>query len=1519
MASLEGDPRELEDLLRGFERRVSVAARNAPNASVVSGDTEAVEAVVRNAEARGMRSRWLPVNYAFHSPQMGPLAEELSVSLGTMRSTAAGVPVVAMVSTVTGGLLQDADLTREYWAENVRRPVRFADAVGRLLGEGITTFVEISPHPVLSASILECAGDQGAAIGVVASLRRGQPERFTMRAALGALWTRGVAVDWPAYLGDAGPPVSLPPYAWQRKRFWLAPRPVDRPLPREYPGDMGHPLLGRRLDSPLPQAQYEALFDSTALPFVSDHRILGASVVPATAFIETALAAAPEILGPGECTIESLELEHLLALVPGGRCLVHNVFQPAGPDASILEVHSRSRASGEAWTRHALGRIIRVTAWEAGDDPVDLDAAVGRCGDEQEGVSFYETMGRAGIEFGPRFRGIDRIWLGEREAVAEISRPRVLGPEQEQFRFHPALLDACLQPLGWLCLRTDGERREEVLHLPVAIERVRVRKTTEDRFRVHVSLRGSEKAAADEIADVRVFDGTGRPVASLDGVRLHRTSKDSLARLLAPVQDSLVYDLDWKPAPTAVGRREHGGCWLVMTGADPLGGRIADELSKKGRVVTASPGPVFRETAADRYEVDPTRPEDIERVLAAIDRGPDLLRGSVSLWALDFGLRPSDDAASLEAAEARLCGGALHLVQALSKRSIGSGFRLVFVTRGTQAVGPGPERVEVAQSPIWGFGSVVALEHPALGSRLVDLGHGTCDEEAGALLSEIFSGDGEPKVALRTSGRYVARLARRSPQALTGGGAQVDTPVQVMIRERGELDNLRVCPMERRPPGFGEAEVRVGATGLNFRDVMNALGTYPGEAGPLGDECSGVVSAVGPGVAHLLPGDEVMGFVPAAFGSFVTAPADLFVKRPERLSREEAAATPIAFLTAEYALTHIGRLQSGERVLIHAAAGGVGLAAVQIAQRTGAEVFATAGNPEKRAYLTALGVRHVMDSRSTAFAEEVLAATGGEGVDVVLNSLAGEFIPRSLAVLKAGGRFLELGRTGVWNEREVAALGRGLRYEVVFLGILRTENPKRIRELLGGIAENLSRGTLRPLPVKVFDRSRIVEAFRFMAQAKHIGKIVVRHPATTASATRAGDAVRTDATYIVTGGAGALGLQVARLLVERGARCLLLVGRSAPGDAALQEISRLEQAGARVAVVQADVSKEEDCDRLFRLAQEGWPPVRGVVHAAGVVEDATVDQQTLPGFLRVLKPKALGAWNLHRRLGGSPLDFFVFFSSVASLFGSAGQANYAAANAFLDSLAHDRRAMGLPAMSINWGPWADAGMAASLGERDQRRLADRGMRPLPPGEGREVLGRLLDEGGGAQAIVASMNWQQAVEESEGMRRIASEIGDRSTPSPPTGGAEPRPAGLWVQGLRDAPGSRRRTLLVQHLRELVARVFGLDLQTVEAARPLREIGLDSLLAVELRNAVGREMEKSLPASLLFDYPTVDALANHLLAEVLGLDDSSAAGKAGAAARAETFDGMKELDPLSEEEAEALLLKELGAGEDGAHNG
>src|SRR5690606_22728155 len=273
-------------------------------------------------------------------------------------------------------------------------------------------------------------------------------------------------------------------------------------------------------------------------------------------------------------------------------------------------------------------------------------------------------------------------------------------------------------------------------------------------------------------------------------------------------------------------------------------------------------------------------------------------------------------------------------------------------------------------------------------------------------------------------------------------------------------------------------------------------------------------------------------------------------------------------LTTYHALYELAGLREGERVLIHAAAGGVGMAAVQLALRAGAEVFATAGSPEKREFLRRLGVAHVMDSRTLDFAEQVLEATGGRGVDVVLNSLAGEFIPRSLAALAEEGRFLEIGKRGIWTAEQVAEVKPRARYEVIDLGAYAQARPSAIRGMFERLLPWFEDATLRPLPTRVFDAVEAAGAFRYMAQAKHIGKIVVRqlHGA-------GGPPFDPDAAYLITGGGGGLGLEVGRWLVKRGARCVVLTGRSAPSATVAGAIRELEDAGARVEFVRADITR----------------------------------------------------------------------------------------------------------------------------------------------------------------------------------------------------------------------------------------------------------------------------------------------------------------------------------------------------------
>ena len=401
-----------------------------------------------------------------------------------------------------------------------------------------------------------------------------------------------------------------------------------------------------------------------------------------------------------------------------------------------------------------------------------------------------------------------------------------------------------------------------------------------------------------------------------------------------------------------------------------------------------------------------------------------------------------------------------------------------------------------------------------------------------------------------------------------GNGARTD-PQRLEITERGSFDNLKLVPMTRREPDRGEVEIRVLASGLNFRDVLNTLDLYPGDAGRLGNECVGKIIAIGDGVEGLKVGDEVVAVASDCFATYVTTGADFVLPKPACLSMEEAVTIPITFLTAHYALNHLAAMSEKDRVLIHSGAGGVGMAAVQLAQRVGAEVFATAGSMEKRAFLSSLGVQHVMDSRSLAFADEVMQATNGKGIDIVLNSLTGDAIPKSLGVLRPGGRFLEIGKSGIWDGGEVSRVRPDIAYHIIFLGQTLQDDPKLSRVLFSSLLEDFARGDLKPLPLRAFKLENSGDAFRHMARAKHIGKVVIIQPTDDAGFASVGATVPVlggEWSYIITGGLGALGLHVAKWLVDRGARNIVLVRPSRPVSRrpkGHQSVGRIGRPGTR--------------------------------------------------------------------------------------------------------------------------------------------------------------------------------------------------------------------------------------------------------------------------------------------------------------------------------------------------------------------
>ena len=903
--------------------------------------------------------------------------------------------------------------------------------------------------------------------------------------------------------------------------------------------------------------------------------------------------------------------------------------------------------------------------------------------------------------------------------------------------------------------------------------------------------------------------------------------------------------------------------WLLFADRQGTGSELATRLRAGGAKCVVVHAGEFSHNG-DTAAVAPALSSDYRKLLASVRAAGGAVRGVVHAWSLDTPPSGSGGAGDLTQSQQRGVLSVLHVAQALVAECPTS--RLWVLTRGAQPVTGLERALAPDQAALWGLGKSLALEHPELSCVCVDLDATPEPSELDALMAELGESGVERQVAIRAGARWVARLARLRPPAKS-----VDEVWRLAPEVSGSLDRFQRVPLARRAPGAGEVEIAVEATALNFKDVLNALGMYPGNPGPLGGECAGRVVAVGAGVTHVQLGDEVMAVAGGSFGSHVIARAELVQPRPASVSVAEAASFPIAYLTAEFCLGHLARMQRGDRVLIHAAAGGVGMAAVRLALRAGAEVFATAGSEWKRGLLRSMGVRHVFDSRSASFAAEIMACTAGRGVDVVLNSLAGELIDASFSVLARGGRFVEIGKRGIKDAAWVAALNRDLRYHIVDWGETAAREPALIGALFARLTDELRAGTLAPLPLRVFSEEHAARAFRFMAQARHAGKIVVSQAGSPMR-------VRRDATYLVTGGLSGLGLLTARWLAERGAARLVLIGRRGVTPEATVVLDGLRASGTQVLTAAMDVSSEADLRGLLERVRASGPPLRGVVHSAGVLDDASLLQQDAQRFAHVFAPKVRGGGLLDSLTAQDSLDWFVAFSSVAAVFGSPGQANHCAANAFLDVLAHERRLRGLPSLSINWGPWTEVGAAADRGLIE--RLASQGVGALTPDQGLVAFGRLL-ESAITQAAVLPVDWERY------LRRFAN--GAVPTFWTDLAGAEVSGAPRKVDSQADAargvglreqlagvPESRRRPLLAAFVRERALRALGIDLgRQIDPRTPLGDLGLDSLLAVELRNTLGTALGTTLPATLLFDYPSIETLTDYLLEEVLGFAGSQPA--------------------------------------------
>ena len=951
--------------------------------------------------------------------------------------------------------------------------------------------------------------------------------------------------------------------------------------------------------------------------------------------------------------------------------------------------------------------------------------------------------------------------------------------------------------------------------------------------------------------------------------------------------------------------------WLILADHQGKGRELSRYLRDRGDDCHLA----FCETgdgtsAQDESVIEALNPQDYLALLDRIVTPDSPLTGVVHLWSLDAAPCQSLTSEDLTIASQQGCGSTLQLVQALSQLQQVHPPNLWLVTQGTVALTESAEIAGTAQSPLWGMGKVINQEYPDLNCVCLDIAADSNRNSVEELLDEICAEPHqEDQVAVRDGKRFVARLNRaraatetETQKSLKDLGNQ---PYQLAIPTRGLLEGLRWQPLQRRSPQVEEVEICVEASGLNFLDVLDVLGLSPYEREGLGGECAGTIVAIGAGVENFSVGDQVIAIAPNSFSQYVTVNASLVIHKPNNLPLNQAATIPINFLTAYYALEQMAKLQPGERVLIHAAAGGTGLAAVQIAQQIGAEVFATA-SPGKWDFLKSLGIKQVMNSRSVDFAAEIMDITEQQGVDVIFNSLTSEdFVLKNFSVLAKGGRYLEIAKRDAWDSEKVAQIRPDVAYYPIDLRLLSLQNPQAVGTLFSNLIKRFKQGQLTPLPTKTFPLNQIVNAFRYMQQAKHIGKIVVLHPPTLSDSTQAqGIGLSDKSSYLISGGTGGLGLLVTRWLIEKGARHILLTNRQGLTPTLEQQILEFKSFGAEVTILKADVTDAEQMAHVFEQIERSHPPLRGIIHGAGVLDDGTLQHQTWERFERVMQPKVEGAWHLHQLSQSLTLDFFILFSSAAALLGPLGQANHAAANAFLDGLAYQRRAQGLPALSINWGPVSEIGAAAQ--KQADEWVTSKGMGTISPTQVLEVLEHLWSTEL-TQVGVMPIQWPQFSQQFRDWPFI--ENFDHETEITTAAETEFR------EQLECLPAQEQQEALSAHVCAQIAKVLGLNpAEGIDPDQGFFDLGMDSLTSVELRNRLQTSLNCRLPTTVTIDYPTLPKLVDYLAEEILGLVEEQlpiepAPASQNLSSTDKTSEPTTELTQLSEAELADLLSEKL----------
>jgi polyketide synthase 5 len=1419
MASVELPAQRVrEELTARGVTDVVVAVVASPQSTVIGGATQTVRDLVAAWEKSDVMAREIAVDVASHSPQVDPILDELTEVLAEL------TPVSPEIPFYSATLFDPRDrptCDAHYWVDNLRHTVRFAAAVQAALEDGYRVFAELAPHPLLTRAVEQTAHSLDMPVAALAGMRHEQTLPHGLRGFLADLHSAGGAVDF-SVLYPGGRLVDAPLPTWTHRRLLLARGTADHQTQGASTVAV-HPLLGshvRLLEEPERHA-WQAEVGTTALPWVADHQIHNVAALPGAAYCEMALAAAHAIVGEAS-EVRDLRFEQMLLLddeTPVGA--VASVEAPG-----VVKFVVETDQQGER-TRRASA-VLHATDDEDQPPAQDIAALLAAHPCRMDGNELRQWFDKRGVQFGPAFTGLAAVHTAEGTdctVLAEVGLPSSIRSQQAAYGVHPALLDACFQSVA-AHPAVQGVGNGGLL-LPLGVRQLRVHGPA--RNARYCYARVTAMAAGAE-ADLDVLDEHGTIVLTARGLQMGTGVSESSDRVR--VLGERLLTIEWQQQALPESDHTDARTWLLIRTAengDLLATRLPDALKLHNAEVTTM-----------------WWPQQADHEACAKHLG--LQRNGVSGVVVLAGPPASDtDGQCLASGHEQV----RHLVRIARElpEIPGEQPRLYVVTRKAQTVLAG-ERANLEQAGLRGLMRVIGAEHPHLRATQIDVDEQTDAEQVAA---ELLSGADEDETAWRDGQWYTARLhpsPLRPEERRTTVVSHERDGMRLQIRTPGDLQTMELVAFDRVQPGPGQIEVAVTASSINFADVLVAFGrysTFDGRLPQLGTDFAGVVTAVGPEVTDHRVGDRVGGMSPnGCWGTFVTCDARLAATLPPGLTDDQAAAVSTAHATAWYGLHELARIKAGDRVLIHSATGGVGQAAIAIAREAAAEIFATAGSPQRRELLRDMGIGHVYDSRSVEFADLIRRDTDGYGVDIVLNSLTGAAQRAGLELLSFGGRFVEIGKRDIYGDTRLGLLPfrRNLAFYGVDLGLMAGTHPEQIRDLLDTVYKLTADGVLPPPQSTHYPLADAATAIRVMSAADHTGKLVLDVPhaghSNVVVPPEQAHVFRSDGAYLITGGLGGLGLFLADGMAAAGCGRIVLTSRSQPNPKAHAAIERIRATGADIVVECGDITEAETADRVVTAATATGLPVRGVLHAAAVVEDATLINITDELIERDWAPKVYGASHLHRATATQPLDWFCSFSSAAALLGSPGQGAYAAANSWLDAFTQWRRAQGFPATAIAWGAWAEIGRGAVLAESGDTTM-------ITPREGAYAFEALLRHNRtytGYASLIGSP-WLTALAQRSRFAEVFQSTGQsRSDTSKFLCELNKLPFDEWP--------TRLRRLVFEQVSLILRR-------SVDPDRPLSEYGLDSLGNLELRTRIETETGIRISST---DIITVRGLAEHL---------------------------------------------------------